>query len=86
MSLTREWLHERIAEDVDLQNVRDQARESILDKAEDNVFDDVEAGDSAMSKWLLGTLGRNRGYVERTETTGDSTVTVIIEDATERID
>lgn len=45
-------------------------REAICDTAEDNVFDAVSNGDQKMSKFVLMTIGKNRGYVSRVESTG----------------
>jgi hypothetical protein len=45
----------------------DDAREALLDVAEDNIFRAASAGDVPTSKWLLERLGRDRGYVLRVE-------------------
>ena len=44
-----------------------EAREGVVDVAEDNVFRAVETGHLETSKWLLKTLGKDRGYTERRE-------------------
>ena len=73
--ITREHLTARIKENPKLQGARDGAREELLDIAEENIFDVVrkEKGKKACpnSKWLLQTLGKNRGFTERTEVTGE---------------
>ena len=56
-----------------LQQVLQDSREGIVDKAEENVFDAVEQGSVDDSWKLLKTLGKNRGYAERKEV--ESTVT-----------
>jgi hypothetical protein len=48
------------------QTVR-EARERVCDKAEANLFDHVDRGSVEVSKWFLTTVGRERGYVTRTE-------------------
>jgi hypothetical protein len=50
-----------------LRAVFEEARERVVDVAEDNVFQAVEAGDLGYSWKLLQTLGKNRGYTERRE-------------------
>lgn len=39
-------------------------RESITDKAETNIFNEVERGDQSASRFVLSTLGKDRGYVQ----------------------
>ncbi len=49
-------------------------RENILDTAEANIYTDVEKG-SIRSSWkLLQTLGKDRGFTERRETTHTGTI------------
>jgi ribosome maturation protein Sdo1 len=47
-----------------------QLREEIIDKAEENIYNDVEKGDQAASKFVLQTIGKDRGFVSRVESTG----------------
>jgi len=51
-------------------------RETILDMAETTLLKSVQEGDVQSSKWMLSTLGKNRGYNEKTDIviTGDVTV------------
>ncbi len=44
-----------------------EAREGLVDTAEDNVFAAVERGNLGYSWRILQTLGKNRGYTERRE-------------------
>lgn len=46
------------------------ARERAIDFAEDALHSRVDAGDTTAIIFMLKTLGKSRGYVERTETTG----------------
>lgn len=50
-----------------LQQVMADARDRIIDVAEDNIFKAVESGDKAYSWKVLQTLGKDRGYTERRE-------------------
>lgn len=45
--------------------------ENVLDKAEDNVFKGVLQGDRGDSKFILSTLGKERGYSTKVENTPD---------------
>jgi len=45
-------------------------RETILDMAERTLFKSVKDGNSQDAKWVLSTLGKNRGFSERQEITG----------------
>ena len=45
-------------------------RESILDMGESSLFLKVKDGEAWAVKYLLSTLGKRRGYVERQELTG----------------
>jgi len=45
-------------------------RETILDMAESTLFKSVKDGNSQDAKWVLSTLGKNRGFSERQEITG----------------
>lgn len=60
----------RIDDHPQLKELRDNLRQSIIDKAEQNVFDAVEEGDLVQSNFLLRTLGANRGWTPRQEVTG----------------
>lgn len=42
-------------------------KEFMLDIAENNIYKDIVAGDSATSKWYLKMKGKDRGYVETQE-------------------
>lgn len=53
--------HPTVAEAVE------EARERIIDVAEGQLFAQVSDGDQKAVMFLLRTLGRNRGYVERAE-------------------
>ena len=59
-----------IYRDPQLRAVWDDARGRVVDKAEENVFAAVEAGNLKYSWHLLQTLGKDRGYTERRELEG----------------
>ena len=45
-------------------------RNRIVDMAESVLVKSIRNGDTQDAKWLLSRLGKDRGYVERQETTG----------------
>lgn len=62
-----------------VQRVYEETREEFVDLAEKKLRDKVNKGADWAVKWVLATLGKNRGYVERVEQkqTGAVTITVI---------
>ena len=55
--------------------------ERVIDKAESNIFAALEQKDIQTSKWVLATIGKKRGYSEKTEIehTGDMQILVNIQ-------
>lgn len=47
-----------------------EARNILLDSAEDNLMKNVRKGHASSIFFVLKTLGKDRGYVERVESTG----------------
>lgn len=50
--------------------IRDEAREAVIDLAERSLIAKLEDGDLQATTFALRTIGRKRGYAERTEITG----------------
>ena len=42
-------------------------RETLLDMAESAIATGIRDGDLGSARWMLATLGKNRGYTEKTE-------------------
>lgn len=58
--------------------------EEAVDASEDNIFADVKKGDQSASRFVLGTLGKKRGWAQGVEGTGkDGAMTVTIMKFTE---
>lgn len=68
---TTSRMRDFIATKPELVAALDDLRENILDKAEDNVFTAVEAGDLGQSNMVLQTLGKKRGWTNKLEITGE---------------
>lgn len=83
LSVTRETAVKYIREDEDLRLAFQQEREAMIDRAENKLADQIDSGEQWAVKFILATLGKNRGYTERHEVTGadgepvDLTVTFV---------
>lgn len=65
--------------------LRDELREAMVDKGEENIFADVERGDQVASRFVVQTLGKKRGWATAVEGTGkDGAITVEITRFTEQ--
>ena len=62
----------------ELQALKDSFAGVTVDKAEYNLHDAVEDGDAWAIKYALSTIGKDRGYSERSEVTGADGSPVII--------
>lgn len=67
LGVSRMTLHRWINDDNELQQVVEDARNAIVDKAESKLFDKIEEGDTRCVEFALRTLGKSRGYVEKKE-------------------
>ena len=45
----------------------DDERQAILDMAEGVIYNSIKEGNSQDAKWILATLGKNRGFSEKHE-------------------
>lgn len=68
LGCTRQALYRRIQRNRNLQELIEQLREEALDEAESQLRRAVKRGEHWAITFLLKTLGRSRGYVERQET------------------
>lgn len=71
LGISRVALSYRISHNPKLKEIvkteRENKREEKVDKAESNVEVMLDAKDWRATRYILSTLGRNRGYVERQE-------------------
>ena len=70
------WVH--VCKNPELQQICSNARESLLDAAENSLRKQVDNGEGWAVCFTLKTLGRARGYVERQEIDQTSRVTVSV--------
>lgn len=77
IKITRQALSYRVKKSKRLQNVRDEARETILDKAEGVLFTELAKGNWKVALSLLRTLGKNRGYGNENITINNSNIQTV---------
>lgn len=63
-----QWRHKDKDFEAAADYIKDAARQSIIDDAEDGLREGVEAGNMTAIIFTLKTIGKERGYIERTET------------------
>ena len=68
--MNRAALKARIERTPALVAALEDIKEELLDYAEFNLHASVKAGDVGSAKFVLSTIGKQRGYVTRTENTG----------------
>lgn len=68
LGITRSALDRRIQRNAGLQKIKAESRDTIIDYAESKLFKAIKNEDWRAIKYTLSTLGKSRGYVERTET------------------
>ena len=78
LGLNRTTLSDRIANNPDLVAARDEARQVVLDAAESELFKAVRAGKPWAIRFVLGRLGRGRGYGAKLEVEGGATGRVVL--------
>ena len=54
----------------DLFEMMVEVRESVLDEIEENVINQARRGDAQQARFVLQTIGKDRGYTTRAESTG----------------
>jgi len=63
-------IYRRAKEIKAVQEAIDTSRGQIIDLAENRLYKAIELGEPWAVKYILSTIGKNRGYVERIESTG----------------
>ena len=68
--VTRQAVAKRVHGSAKLQKAWDEARETMLDNAETELYEQVVGGNTTALIFFLKTQGKSRGYIERQEFTG----------------
>lgn len=71
--VTRQAVRQFVERDEELLQAATEARESMLDEAENKLYEEAMAGNTAALIFLLKTQGKKRGYIERAEVQQEST-------------
>ena len=66
--VSRGTIYNRMADSVNLKTAMEDARETMLDNAESQLYKQAMEGNTTALIFLLKTQGKGRGYVERVET------------------
>ena len=70
LGVARQTLYTFIENNPELEDVRREATERLIDVAEGHLKSAIDGGDMKSIRWYLERQGKNRGYTTRTETTG----------------
>lgn len=68
LNISRTLLEKRLKDDDELRERFSDVREALLDFCEQELIKKVRSGDMKAIMFTLRTIGRSRGYVERSET------------------
>lgn len=79
LAISPQALRARIKRNAELQNVLSEAREQIVDKAEESLWDCIKNRDPWAVALVLKTLGKSRGYVERQEVAGKDGGAIVVD-------
>lgn len=66
----RSSVRDYVFANIEVKDVYDEIRETLLDIVEEMHNDLAKAGDGSACRYILSTQGKDRGYTTRTETTG----------------
>lgn len=78
LGINRGNLKKRIDTHPELQALLMDLRDEIVDIAEDNIYKDVRDGDSGASRFVLSTLGKDRGWVTRQENSNKEPIEITV--------
>lgn len=78
LGISVQTIYTRLKKSKSVAKAMEQARNATLDRAESKLFDAVEAGDQWAIQFVLKTLGKSRGYTERTEIAGTPEQPIVI--------
>tara|TARA_R100001086_G_scaffold248844_1_gene186747 strand:+ start:156 stop:542 length:387 start_codon:yes stop_codon:yes gene_type:complete len=67
LSVSRQTVYNYLKEDEDMWSLLTDARENIIDFAESKLLKLIEQENAQVIMFTLKTLGKNRGYVEKSE-------------------
>ena len=68
--VSRQYISKRVKDSAKLKKAWDEARETMLDNAETELYEQALDGNTSALIFYMKTQGKRRGYVERQEFTG----------------
>lgn len=68
--VSRKYFYKFMEDYPELEEVRAEASDELLDIAEANVVQELERGEMKTTRWFLDRKGKDRGYTTRQEQTG----------------
>jgi len=68
--VSRPYFYQFMEKHPELETIRAEASDVLLDIAEANVVADLGKGDGKTTRWFLDRKGKDRGYTTRQEVTG----------------
>lgn len=68
LEVTRDAIYKYLERNPEEKQTLEKARDQLIDAAEQKLMEHIESGDPWATQFTLKTLGKNRGYTERTET------------------
>lgn len=72
LNRSRRSVQNYILQNILLRELRDDIVSTVLDDIEERYMEDALAGDGTARRFFLQTLGKDRGYVVRSENTGEN--------------
>ena len=67
LDMARQSFYERLDNDIELQEALEDARQEVLDLGESKLIELVQEGNAQAVFFMLKTIGKNRGYIEKQE-------------------
>ena len=74
--MSRSGVGKRVAESDRLKTACQAARDEVLDEIEDKLFERAKQGETTEMIFVMKTIGKERGYVERSEVKTDGNLTI----------
>ncbi len=78
LGVSPQTIYTRLKKSKTVSAALEQARDAALDRAESKLFDAVEKGEQWAIQFVLKTLGKNRGYTERSEVVTEQPIVVTL--------
>lgn len=78
--VSRQAIYNYLEKHSDLKTALEQQKQMLVDKAESNLVEAVNAKQWGATKYVLSTLGKDRGYTTKVESEQSGELKIIVED------